>query len=116
MEEVKDTRIELATEEQSSTGITTIAETKPIVDAEWCFQFFDNEPVVFAWNKLENEQSVPFTLELQPVEGQGVTFASSGMKFRIFPREITEQTILQRKMESEQMANLEKDMKSSENK
>jgi hypothetical protein len=116
MEEVKDTRIELATQEQSTTGTTTIAESKPIVDAEWCFQFFDNEPVVFAWNKLENDQSVPFVLELKPVEGQGVTFASSGMKFRIFPREITEQTKIQRQIELEQTENLQQDIKSSENK
>jgi hypothetical protein len=116
MEEVKDTRIELAKEEPAQMGTTSMVESKPIKDAEWCFQFFDNEPVVFAWNKLENDQSVPFVLELQPVEGQGVTFSVAGMTFKIFSREITEATKIQRQTELEQMANLKKDMESSENK
>lgn len=115
MEEVKDTRIELATQEQPAPGSIGI-ESKPIKDAEWCFQFFDNEPVVFAWNKLENEQSVPFILELKPVEGQGVTFSSAGMVFKIFPREITEETKIQRQLEKEQEAKVQQDLKSSENK
>jgi hypothetical protein len=116
MEEVKDTRIELANETPTPTGTINMPESKPIKDAEWCFQFFDNEPVVFAWNKLENDESVPFVLELKPVEGQGVTFSSSGMVFRIFPREITEETKVQRQKEIEQSKALEQDMETAKNK
>ena len=67
----------------------------PILDAEWCFQFFNNEPIVFAWSN-EGEQPAPLVLQLQPTEGEGLNFQQNGMTFRVFPREISEETKQQR--------------------
>jgi hypothetical protein len=72
-----------------------IPEAQPIQDAEWCFQFFNNEPIVFAWSN-EGEQPAPLVLQLQPTEGEGLNFQQNGMTFRVFPREISEETKQQR--------------------
>lgn len=71
-------------------------EIKKIADAEWCFQFFNNEPIVFAYSN-ENEVAAPLTLQIESIEGQGLNFQQNGMVFRIFPRPISEETKLERK-------------------
>ena len=77
-----------------------IPEAQPIKDAEWCFQFFNNEPIVFAWSN-EGEEPATLVLQLQPVESEGLNFQQNGMTFRIFPREISEETKLERKKQNE---------------
>ncbi len=72
-------------------GSVTIPEAQPITDAEWCFQFFNNEPVVFAFSN-EGEIATPLALQIQPKEGEGLNFQQNGMSFRIFPRQISEET------------------------
>ena len=77
-----------------------IEQLPTIQDTEWCFQFFNNEPVVFAWQG-EGVEPSPLVLQIQPKEGDGLNFQQNGMMFRIFPRPITEETKQQRKNESE---------------
>ena len=86
--------------QQQEAGSAQTSETKPIADAEWCFQFFNNEPIVFAWSN-EGEEPAPMVLQIQPQEGEGLNFQQSGMFFRIFPREITEETKAIRKEQTE---------------
>ena len=80
---------------QQDAGSINLPEAQPIQDAEWCFQFFNNEPIVFAWSN-EGEEPSPLTLQLEPNEGEGLNFQQNGMIFKIFPREITEETKKQR--------------------
>ena len=80
---------------QQDAGSINIPEAQPIKDAEWCFQFFNNEPIVFAWSN-EGEEPAPLVLQLQPVEDEGLNFQQNGMTFRIFPRPISEETKQQR--------------------
>jgi hypothetical protein len=69
-----------------------LVEPQPeIQQAEWCFQFFDNEPVVFAYAKSETESS-NLVIELRPVSDDTLTFTQNGMTFKIFPREISEES------------------------
>ena len=68
-----------------------ISEAQPITDAEWCFQFFNNEPIVFAFSN-EGEIATPLVLQIQPKESEGLNFQQNGMSFRIFPRPISEET------------------------
>ncbi len=81
-----------------------IPEAQPITDAEWCFQFFNNEPLVFGWQP-EGSPSSPLTLQLQAVEGEVLTFRQNGMEFRIFPRPITEETKKLRKEQQDENKN-----------
>ena len=80
---------------QQDAGSINIPEAQPIQDAEWCFQFFNNEPIVFAWSN-EGEEPAPLVLQLQPIEDEGLNFQQNGMTFRIFPRPISEETKQQR--------------------
>lgn len=76
-------------------------EQLPIIqDAEWCFQFFNNEPIVFGW-QTENTEPSPLVLQLQPTEGDVLTFRQNGMEFRIFARPISEDTKQIRKEQDE---------------
>ena len=86
-------------QEQDAGSIGT-SEATPIVDVEWCFQFFNNEPIVFAWGDANSEPS-PLTLRIQPIEGQGLNFQQNGMQFTIFPRPISEESKLEREKSKE---------------
>jgi len=72
----------------------------PINDAEWCFQFFNNEPIVFAYSET-GEESTPLVLTIESNESEGLTFTHNGMQFRIFPRPISEETKKVRAKENE---------------
>ena len=82
-----------------SEDITSTIENK-IEDVEWCFQFFNNEPVVFAWGD-EVSEPTSLILQIQPIEGQGLNFQQNGMGFQIFPRPISEETKLEREKSKE---------------
>ena len=77
-----------------------IPEAQPIADAEWCFQFFNNEPIVFAFSN-EGEIATQLTLQIQPKDGEGLNFQQNGMSFRIFPRPISEETKKERENASQ---------------
>jgi hypothetical protein len=81
--------------EPTQKGSVAVEEVTPIEDAEWCFQFFNNEPIVFAYSN-EGEKADILTLSVKPEEGQGLTFQQNGMLFKIFPRPISEETKLER--------------------
>ncbi len=78
-------------EELQEVEISEMEQLPTIQDAEWCFQFFNNEPIVFAWQEQGVEPS-PLVLQIQPKDGDGLNFQQNGMTFRIFPRPISEET------------------------
>lgn len=99
-------QLELFPQEETKSEVLSQGENKleieqlpTIQDAEWCFQFFNNEPVVFAW-QAEGVEPSPLVLQIQPKENDGLNFQQNGMMFRIFPRPISEETKQQRKNES----------------
>lgn len=89
-------QLELFPQEQ---GSVQMEQPKIIEDAEWCFQFFNNDPIVFAWQN-EGQEPSPLVLQIQPNETDKLTFRQNGMEFSIFPRPISEETKTQRKLES----------------
>jgi len=76
---------------QEEVEVSEMEQLPTIEDAEWCFQFFNNEPIVFAWSN-EGEKPTLLTLQIEPKEGEGLNFQQNGMSFRIFPRPISEET------------------------
>jgi hypothetical protein len=90
-------QLELFPQEQ---GSVQMEQPKIIEDAEWCFQFFNNDPIVFAWQN-EGQEPSPLILQIQPNESDKLTFRQNGMEFSIFPRPISEESKLQRKKENE---------------
>jgi hypothetical protein len=87
-------------EEMLPQGSVEIPKSETIKDAEWCFQFFNNEPVVFGWQSKDSESTSPLVLQIQPVEGESLTFQQNGMTFRIFAREISETTKIERETQN----------------
>lgn len=87
-------------EELEQDGSLEIETPKVIEDVEWCFQFFNNEPEVFAFSS-EGEPAGNLSIELKPLEGEGLSFTHNGMAFRIFPRPISEETKIARAKENE---------------
>lgn len=92
MEQEKDTKFELV----ADANTTKIQEPTHFKDAEWCFQFFDNEPVVFAWSAEDITEPTPLVIQLQPHSGENIVFKQNGMEFKIFPRQMSEETKKQR--------------------
>jgi hypothetical protein len=85
----------ILTDTTASVESTDNPELIPIEDAEWCFQFFNNEPTVFAYS-VEGEKAVPLVFQIESVETQGLIFSQNGMEFKIFPRPISEASKLDR--------------------
>jgi hypothetical protein len=60
-------------------------------ECEWCFQFDDEEPQVFActdnMNESDNEKEITFTLS--NIKGTSISFqhSKSGKTFKLFGRE-----------------------------
>ena len=98
MEQGQDTKFELVAD--SNTGTTgTNQELTHFKDAEWCFQFFNNEPVVFAWSAEDVTEPTPLVIQLQPHSGENIVFKQNGMEFKIFPRQMSEETKKQREQQ-----------------
>jgi hypothetical protein len=74
---------------------TELSVSGEIKETEWCFQFFDNEPVVFGWSDV-NDSGGPLVIKLQPNTNELLTFKQNGMEFKLFPREMTETTYQKR--------------------
>jgi hypothetical protein len=64
-----------------------------IDQAEWCFQFDGDSPVIFAWSK-ENEEAGDFNLTIPPVAGTAATFKcpNTGKTFSLLVRPMSEET------------------------
>lgn len=81
-------------------------QPKQFEQAEWCFQFFDNEPVVFAWSDTETEAG-ELILKIEPNEQSSLTFSDKGMIFKLFARPMSEDTKSVREQKKSEMQNAE---------
>jgi hypothetical protein len=70
-----------------------------IQDPEWCFQFFDNEPIVIGWQQNPEAESSPLVMQIEAFEGEGMVFQQNGMQFKLFARPISEQSKKEREEE-----------------
>ena len=74
---------------------------KEIKDPEWCYQFFDNEPVVIGFSK-DASNAGNLIIELKPNEEDILVFKQNGMEFKIFAREISEESKKIREQQNQQ--------------
>jgi len=78
---MEDTQMELFSEAEMGGSTEQI---------EWCFQFFNAEPTIFAWTK-EGTTPTNLVIDVEPSEDKGISFRKDGMTFSIFGRPITEE-------------------------
>jgi len=74
-------------------GEITLRQPEKLEHCEWCFQFDEDEPQVFAWtgdeSNLEEEPKVIFTIT--NMENSYITFThKNGKSFKLFARELTD--------------------------
>ncbi len=71
----------------------TIAQ-KRYEDCEWCFQFDEDEPQVFAWTdpEISADENPKIIFEITNGENSYITFTNgkSGKTFKIYAREISD--------------------------
>lgn len=96
MAKAKKTKTEVTIEDQSeqlqSIGNITLSQ-KRYEECEWCFQFDEDEPQVFAWtdDDLNKSEDPKVLFTITNVENSYITFqnANSGKLFRLFARELS---------------------------
>ena len=62
-------------------------------NCEWCFQFDEDEPQVFAWTDetIDSNDEPKINFTISNVKDAYISFTSNiGKSFKLFPREITE--------------------------
>lgn len=71
-------------------GIQSSITGRKFEQAEWCFQFDEEEAHAFAWSQNENDPG-DLNFNIAPTEGANITFRSpSGKVFTLFVREMTD--------------------------
>jgi hypothetical protein len=107
----EEVTIEDKSEQLESIGNITLSQKK-YEECEWCFQFDEDEPQVFAWtdDELNKSEDPKVIFTITNVENSYITFqnATSGKLFKLFARELTD--------EGREMRNKQKDaFKTTEN-
>jgi hypothetical protein len=75
-------------------GEISLRQPEKLENCEWCFQFDEDEPQVFAWtgeaDNLDEEPKVIFTIT--NAENSYITFThKNGKSFKLFARELTDE-------------------------
>jgi hypothetical protein len=61
-------------------------------ECEWCFQFDDDEPKIFAWTEEDMQDEEPaVTFTIANVEGAYVSFSKDGKTFKLFARPLSDE-------------------------
>ena len=91
---------------------------KKYEECEWCFQFDEDEPQIFAWTDNESDKNedpkVIFTIT--NVENSYITFQNgkSGKVFKLFARELTEEGKSLRQKQKEAFKNYNNESENKE--
>ncbi len=117
---VEQIKVEETSQQLESTAPITL-EQKKYDECEWCFQFDNDEPQIFAWtdNELNKNEDPKVIFTITNVENSYITFQNSktGKLFKLFARELTEEGRELREKQREAMENFKKDLENaSENK
>ena len=83
-------------DQQNQMGSEEMAQqiaSQILPDAEWCFQFGEEEPVVFAWSNEDDTEAV-FNLTIPAIQGTAASFKcpNTGKTFNIMVRPMSEET------------------------
>ena len=121
MAKAKQTKKEKVTIEDQSEQLQPIGDItlsqKTYEECEWCFQFDEDEPQVFAWtdDDLNKSEDPKVIFTITNVENSYITFQNgkTGKVFKLFARELSEEGRGLRQKQKEAFKNINND---SENK
>jgi hypothetical protein len=84
---------EVMIELQSNSFETLTIPQEKFEECEWCFQFDEDEPQVFAWTDetINSDEEPKINFTITNIKDAYISFSSAGGKlFKLFPRELTE--------------------------
>jgi hypothetical protein len=86
---------------------------KKLEQCEWCFQFDEDEPQIFAWTAEEmTDENPTVTLTIDNTDGAYISFTHkvSGKTFKLFSRQLSEEGLKLREFQIKQADLLKKDL------
>jgi hypothetical protein len=121
MAKAKKTKTEVTIEDQSEQlqpiGDITLSQKK-YEECEWCFQFDEDEPQVFAWtdDELNKSEDPKVIFTITNVENSYITFQNgkTGKLFRLFARELSEEGKELRQKQKDAFKNTNNDSENKE--
>ena len=121
MAKAKKTKTEVTIEDQSEQlqpiGDITLSQKK-YEEGEWCFQFDEDEPQVFAWtdDELNKSEDPKVIFTITNVENSYITFQNgkTGKLFRLFARELSEEGKELRQKQKDAFKNINNDSENKE--
>jgi hypothetical protein len=122
MAKAKKTKKENVTIEEQSEQLQPIGNIalsqKKYEECEWCFQFDEDEPQVFAWtdDDLNKSEDPKVIFTITNVENSYITFqnGTTGKLFRLFARELSEEGKALREKQKEAFKNINNDSENKE--
>ena len=97
-------------------GTIQMAPSKKLEQCEWCFQFNDDEPKIFAWTQEDMTNEEPtVTFTIANTEGAYVSFtnAKGDKTFKLFARELSEEGLKLREYQNKLNEGLKNDIENA---
>jgi hypothetical protein len=101
-------------------GELKLSEPKKYEDCEWCFQFDEDEPQIFAWTgeDVKYDKDPTVNLTISNTENSNIQFKhKNGKTFKLFARELSEEGKVLRDSQNKELELLKQRLENeSENK
>ena len=116
---VEEVKVEEVSQQSEQIGQIVLNQEK-YEECEWCFQFDEDEPQVFAWtdDELNRDEDPKVIFTITNVKDSYITFQNgkTGKIFKIFARELTNEGKDMREKQREAIKNFQKDSQNFEQK
>jgi len=116
---VEEVKIEEQSEKLQQLGEAIISQKK-YEECEWCFQFDEDEPQIFAWTdpELNKDEDPKVIFTISNIENSYISFthSKSGKKFKLFAREISDGGKSLREKQREAAKNFKNDIENFDEK
>ena len=107
---IEEVKVEEVSQQLEPIGQITLNQEK-YEECEWCFQFDEDEPQVFAWtdDELNKDEDPKVIFTITNVKDSYITFQNgkTGKIFKIFAREISSEGKELREKQREAIKNLQ---------
>ncbi len=107
---VEQVQIENESQQLESIGEIKL-EQKKYEECEWCFQFDNDKPQIFAWtdSEMQKNEDPKIVFTITNTENSYISFTNgeTNKTFRIFARELSEEGKLQRERQRDLFKNNE---------
>lgn len=114
---VEEVKIEDQSELLQQLGEIKLAQEK-YEHCEWCFQFDEDEPQVFAWtdDTISHDEDPKVIFTVTNTKGSYITFSNKeGKSFKVFARELSDDGKVMREQQKQLAENMKNQLENLEN-